>query len=223
MGKLSVVLLLTVFAGIADAQVQPTPYGPYPPAPQPTPPPQPWQPPPPQPQPGPSGYGYYQPAPRPVMNVQLTVDEQWLLQRGYISDGETMAGGFVALLFGWGVGHAIQGRWSEKGYIFTLGESVTAVAAFYGMIGLFGECFEGCSDARGQRYATLFIGGMIGNAVFRIWEVIDAFSAPGAHNRRVDEVRMKVGLPLRYGSLSPYIAPNRDRDGGGIAGVSFRF
>ncbi|HSD88967.1 MAG TPA: hypothetical protein VLB44_15675, partial [Kofleriaceae bacterium] len=80
-----------------------------------------------------------------------------------------------------------------------------------------------CSQQRQDRYATMFIGGMIGNAVFRIWEVIDAFTAPGAHNRSVDAVRMKVGLPLRYGSLSPYVAPNRDRDGGGVAGVSFRF
>jgi hypothetical protein len=158
------------------------------------------------------------------MTVQLTVDEQWLLQRGYISDEATVGGGVVALLFGWGIGHAIQGRWSQKGYIFTLGEGVSAGFMVWGMVGLLGDCFEGCSEQREDRYVLLMAGGAIAASVFRIWEIYDAFAGPGQHNRRVTELRTRLGMPVPlYTRLSPYVMPNHDREGGGVAGVSLRF
>src|SRR5689334_17740720 len=61
----------------------------------------------PQPYPQQQPYGY---APQQPMAVQLTVDEQWLLQRGFITDGEHLGGGLAALFVGFGVGQAVQGR-----------------------------------------------------------------------------------------------------------------
>src|SRR5678815_1471590 len=114
MRRLIVVVTLLVLAGSAGAQPGQTPvYS---------------QPPPAYPQQYPS-YGY---APqRPVMQVQLTVDEQWLLQRGFISDGETYGGGALALFFGYGIGQAVQGRWSQKGYIFTFGDLASGALMMY--------------------------------------------------------------------------------------------
>src|SRR5215217_1141837 len=62
----------------------------------------------------PPPYGYTQ----PPMQVQLTLDEQFLLERGYISDGQHIGGTVVAFMFGFGLGHAVQGRFSERGYLF---------------------------------------------------------------------------------------------------------
>src|SRR5262245_13896284 len=77
--------------------------------------PQPWQ---------PQPYGYS--AQPPPMQAQLTLDEQYLLDRGYISDSQRIRGGVASLFFGLGLGQAVQGRWTETGWIFTLGEGVTA-------------------------------------------------------------------------------------------------
>lgn len=170
-------------------------------------------------QPVPDGY-----ASGPPMQVQLTVDEQWLLQRGYISDGETIGGGVVALFVGWGLGQAVQGRWSQKGYIFTAGEGVSTGVMLYGFFELFGQCFEGCSQARQDRYEALFVGGLIADSVFRIWEVYDAFAGPGEHNRNLTALRARLGMPPPlYTRLHPYVTPSHDRDGGGFAGVSLQF
>lgn len=169
----------------------------------------------------PEPYGYATP---PPMQVQLTVDDQWLLERGYISDGETIGGGAVALFIGWGLGQAVQGRWSQKGYIFTAGEGVSTAVIMWGFLGLFGECFEGCSQARQNRYEALLLGGVIADGVFRIWEVYDAFAGPGEHNRKLTALRARLGMaPPLYTRLRPFVVPNSDRDGGGIAGVSLRF
>jgi len=196
---------MVVLAGVADAQPSQTPVYSQPPPTYGTP---------------TYGYGYSQPA----MNVRLTVDEQWLLERGYISDGETMGGGVVALLFGWGLGHVVQGRWSQKGYIFTAGEGISGAVMVYAMVGLMGDCFEGCSEQREDRYVTLLAASAIAAGVFRIWEIYDAFAGPGEHNARLTQLRVRLGLPQPlYTRITPYIAPSRDRDGGGVAGISLRF
>jgi hypothetical protein len=63
--------------------------------------------------------------------------------------------------------------------------------------------------------------GLIGFSVLRIWESIDAFTGPAGHNRRVRELRMRLGQYPGYYSMAPYITPTGD--GGGTAGLSLRF
>lgn len=191
------------------------------------------QPPPPQPQPyypQPQPYAqpqYYPPA--PVQQVQLTVDDQWLLSRGYITPGEHIGGGVVSLFFGFGVGQAVQGRWSQKGYIFTVGELASFGAMIYGMTTLFGACHgnddlyyeETCDRSAERRGATLMIGGLLSYSVFRIWGIVDAFAGPSEHNRQLRTLRGRLGYQDAYVKVRPYVAPAGDN--GGVAGVSLRF
>jgi hypothetical protein len=182
-----------------------------------------------QPQPyGPQPYGYQQ-AP---MNAHLTVDEQWLLERGFISDGEHIGGGLAALFVGFGVGQAVQGRWSKKGWIFTFGELGSMVVMFYGMFSFIDRCAAADSDPYADDQACeqafgrgmgLMLGGALALSIFRVWETVDAFIAPQQHNRQLLDLRMRLGMPTpMYSRVTPFVAPTRDGDGG-IAGVSMRF
>ena len=170
------------------------------------------------------GYGW-QPQ-RPVMQYQLTVDEQYLLDRGYISDGAHIGGGLASLFLGWGIGQAVQGRWSEKGYIFTLGEAASVGLIIWGVVGAVDEscfdCYESNND-HDATYGVMIAGGVIGIMVFRIWEVVDAFAGPAEHNRKVTQLRYRLGMPVpRYTQLTPYVVPSRAGDGA-VAGFSLRF
>ncbi len=215
----SATLLLAIGGAVANAQPgQTPPIEPYPPpptSPYPEPPPQAY--PPQQP---------YVPAPhqyQPPMQVQLTADEQELLQQGEISEGAHIGGGLLSLVMGFGLGQAVQGRWDETGWIFTLGEAASIAAIMVGASKSFDDCFVGderCNDSEGETY---LVAGVVGFLVFRTWEIVDAFGGPGKHNRRVRDLRMRLGgpQPMYTRQLTPYL--NKTRDGGGTAGVSFRF
>ena len=174
------------------------------------------------------GYGpqQYSPQPQP-MQVQLTVDEQWLLERGYISDGEHIGGGLAALMLGFGIGQAIQGRWGDKGWIFTVGEGASIIAMFYGIAESF-DCgrydeYGGYDSSCENRGMGIFAVGIIGFTVLRVWETVDAFAAPSAHNRKVRQLRARLGMPVpMYSGLTPFVAPVRSGDGG-TAGFTLRF
>jgi hypothetical protein len=60
----------------------------------------------------------------------LTAAEQDLLNRGEISSAEHIGGGIAGAVIGLGIGQALQGRWAERGWLFTLGEGVSMVALF---------------------------------------------------------------------------------------------
>lgn len=223
--RLSIVILSCfALAGTAHAQGYPQQQPQYPPQQYPQPAPQPY------PQQQPYGYGY---APQQPMTVQLTVDEQWLLQRGFITDGEHLGGGLAALFVGFGVGQAVQGRWSRKGYIFTIGEGVSIGIMIYGVFSFVDKC---ATDPNQDPYANnttcdrafshgfgLMLGGMLALSVFRIWETVDAFVAPPQHNRELLELRTRLGMPTpMYSRARPFVAPTPD-GGGGMAGVALRF
>src|SRR5436190_11246957 len=95
--------------------------------------------PPPQTYPAPPVYGPPQPY-QPAYAIPLTRDEYALLARGEISDGAQLGGGLAALFFGFGTGQAIQGRWGDTGYIFTLGEGATTALMIAGMVRMFEDC-----------------------------------------------------------------------------------
>jgi hypothetical protein len=173
---------------------------------------------PPQPYPPPSPYGYAQ----PPMQVQLTLDEQFLLERGYITDGQHIGGTLVSVFFGFGVGHAIQGRFGERGYMFAIGDAVGGAIFMTGVVKLF-TCFEGCSDSRVDNAMNWLIVGALTTTVVRTWEVIDAATGPPAHNRKLRALHMRLGMPVpMYTRMSPYLAPARDGDGA-VGGLSLRF
>ena len=200
MRTLIVGALLVVVAGVAHAQPGATePYRP----PEPQPYPQPY--PPPQPQP------YYAQPPPPA---QLTEEEQELLDKGYISPGKYVGGGVTATALGWGIGHAIQGRWGERGWIFTVGEAASFVTLIYSMAEGF-ACNSNC-----DRYTTWMMVGALGLVGFRTWEILDAWIVPPRHNRRLRDLHLRMGMPPPV-YVMPYIAPRGDE--GMTAGLTLRF
>jgi hypothetical protein len=180
------------------------------------------QPAPPQQQPyyPPPAYAY-QPPPQPRM-VQLTPDEQDLLEIGEISDVQWAGGGAAAMFIGFGVGQAVQGRWSDTGWMYALGESASFVALIVGAVESVGNDCGMCDSNHGQ---ALLVGGAIAFAGLRVGEVVDALVVPPRHNVRLYELRARLGLPAQPGYvLAPYIAPSASGvGGGGVAGLSIRF
>jgi MFS family permease len=222
---LSALLVILAFQGTLRAQPgaepQPTP-DPYPapptqpPSPYPPPPHQPY--PPQQPPPPPAGMV---PQPYQYVPIQLTRDEQELLADGEISDGQHIGGVVAGLFFGFGIGQAVQGRWSDTGWIFTLGEAASITALMVGFVQSFNDCFaeENCDEGGGD---GLIVAGFLGLVVFRVWEIADVIAGPPKHNRKLRELRMRMGMPQpMYTKITPYV--NKSRDGGGVAGLSFRF
>jgi hypothetical protein len=165
--------------------------------------------------------GYY--AQPPVVQLQLTAEQEDLLARGEISIGRYVTGGVLSYALGFGVGHAVQGRWSDQGWIFTVGESASIVALLYGIARMERhydpETGGYHTDRRGQNYMLAGIVGLVG---FRVWEVVDAWVAPPLHNRKVRALKQQLGLtPPTYGF---YLAPPQGSNAsGGVAGLSLQF
>jgi hypothetical protein len=226
MRSIASLIVLAALASSAAAQPGQTPPGPDPyPPPPPTDPapyaapfsePPPYVPPPRAYVPAPYQY-QYQP-------IQLTAEEHKLLERGEISDGAHIGGGIASLALGFGAGQAIQGRWSDTGWIFTLGDTASFVVLFVGIsksFDCFGDIDGGCrADDGADNYIA---AGLIGFLVFHTWEVIDAFAGPGSHNRKVRALKAKLGVPqpMYTKRITPYV--NKTRDGGASAGISLRF
>jgi hypothetical protein len=160
----------------------------------------------------PPPYGY-QP------QVALTAEDRDLLASGEISDEAHVGGGIAAIFVGFGVGQAIQGRWTETGWIYTLGETVASTAFTIGLVEQFTACVEpaltdrNCSD----RGVTPLVLGMLGVVGFRVAGSIDAFVAPPRHNERVRRLKMRLGYPV-----APYISHAHGTDGS-VAGVTIHF
>ncbi len=220
MRKLPLVLLvLLIGSHTVLAQPGADADAPYPPPPPPAP--QPY----PQPMPPPQPYGQPPPGYQPggYAPVQLTPHEHELLQKGEITDGQHIAGAAASIFVGFGIGQAVQGRYGETGWIFTVGEIASITALFVGVAQAFDGCgFEdsGTCDNGGEE---LIIGGLIGLFAFRIWEVVDAFGGPPKHNRKVRELKMRLGIPqpMYTHRIVPFV--NRTRDSGATAGIRFHF
>lgn len=174
------------------------------------------------PPPPPAGYppppyqyqpGYAYPAP-------LTAEEHELLLDGEISDGAHVGGGVAAIFVGFGVGQAIQGRWSERGWIFTLGEGASVAAIIAGAVSIADDCIDSsdsnCDNSSGT---GLLVGGLLGYTAFRIWDIVDAFAGPPEHNRRVRALKYRLGIPVRVG-WKPYVNSTHDAT---TAGLTLRF
>lgn len=176
-------------------------------------------------------YVYAQPRPQ----LRLTDDELELLAGGEISTGRHVAGALLAISPGFGAGQLAQGRWLDKGWIFTGGELASLVLVFssirttyscahYDRVPPSGDdpagpetdCDTG-SDVDEARLA-IGLGAYIG---LRIWEIADAISGPSDHNRRVRALRGRIRQEAGGVVVAPFLAPARE--GGAMAGVAARF
>lgn len=119
-----------------------------------------------------------------VTYTSLTDHEREILRKGEISTTQYIIGGIVGTYpIGLGVGHAIQGRYTEKGWIFTAGE-FGSLAAFLAGIG---SCWHG--DQYYSCNSGLAFAGIVGFVGFRIWEIIDVWAGPLEQNRNYREIK----------------------------------
>lgn len=152
-----------------------------------------------------------QPAqPLPVM----TAEDREILQAGPI-ESDAYAGGVVGSLLGFGLGQAVQGRWHDTGWIFTVGEAASLVAVAYGLQGK--GCYTSpCSN--GPLHEDVAIGAIATILAFRVWELGDAIIAPGLRNQRFRRVVNRYNSPTY--TMTPFLAPRGD---GALAGLGVRF
>ena len=113
-----------------------------------------------------------------------------------ISNGRYIGGGVASIFLGFGIGHAIQGRWGERGWVFTLLDSI----AIGGMVTSF------ISPTVGSHFPT-FVVVLYGSFFLllgsRIWSIIDAWILP-SHYKIAQESRFQVSplIVSNYSDLS---------------------
>src|SRR5262245_31878120 len=95
-----------------------------------------------------------------------------------VSEIQQIVGPVVAFTGGFGLGHVVEGRWHERGWIFTLGETLAFGSVAYGSMNM--ECVSRCELAE-----TSFYGGFLAFMGLRIWQTVDAVRGAREKNARV--------------------------------------
>lgn len=119
---------------------------------------------------------------------------------------EVVLGCAVGTFVGLGIGHAVQGRYGGRGWIFTVGELGAAGAAVGGM--------AACAESPDRCTSGIALGGAIAFVALRALEVADTCATPVRHNRRIEARRRRAAR------VAPYLE-NADR--GAVVGVSLTF
>ena len=154
--------------------------------------------------------------------------EREILERGPISAGAYVAGGLLGTWMGFGVGHAVQGRYDEAGLIFSFGQAAGLGMLMVGVINLStsSRCFSDpasggftCETNRSDEnlWTGLAISGGVLYGLLRIWEIADLWSGPARHNAEYRRIQAKAGGGWSL-SLLPVPLP-----GGGMAVAGVRF
>ena len=90
-----------------------------------------------------------------------------------ISKERYIRGGVASMLLGFGIGHAIQGRYSERGWIFTAGGAIFIVSTIGFVSSFRGRSSNTFKTNSFSDYA--FLGLMFVSIGGRVWELIDAW------------------------------------------------
>ncbi len=123
--------------------------------------------------------------------LDLKEDDQKVLSIGEISTARYVVGGILGTYpVGFGIGHAVQGRWAEDGWVFTAGELGSLSLVVAGILGCVDQAFEGsnCSDFE----SAFIVTGAIGFLGFRIWEIVDVWSKPPIYNNKYQELKKYI-------------------------------
>jgi len=161
--------------------------------------------------------------------IDLSDKDKETLEIGEISTARYVVGGVLGTYpLGLGIGHAIQGRWSQKGWIFTTGQLVSATAAVVGIVGCAGNELENGFNDKDDCSAvneTLVVAGILGYFGFRIWEIVDVWATPPSHNKKVKELQDYIEkAPTKAVKSSLYFSPiyNKQQNGTGL-GLTYTF
>ena len=156
-------------------------------------------------------------APKKKMTYEmLSPEDRAIYDRGAISNGHYITGGVLSSTVGFGIGQAVQGRYAERGWVFTLGEVGTLAM----MIGGVGSCIN--SNDNCASGFTLFLGGYLGFIGFRVWDAVDAWVVPAIRNSRYRRLKRKMADHDVDVSMAAYPIFTPQAVGAGV-GVEFRF
>jgi hypothetical protein len=96
--------------------------------------------------------------------------------------GNYIAGGIVGTVVGFGIGHGIQGRWSDGGWIFTVGDTAALGTYIAGLVIIVSDTnvdgsgpFVFTDGAPGHGVALAVIGA-IAYLGIHIWEIVDIWT-----------------------------------------------
>ena len=106
-----------------------------------------------------------------------------------ISQGRYIGGGVASIFLAFGIGHAIQGRWKERGWIHTAVQS----GAFVTYIGslMFMETFYKNNSLLG-----VLFGGYIVLVGIKVWEMVDVWMLPDSI--KIISSSQKIGASSLY-------------------------
>lgn len=137
--------------------------------------------------------------------IELTEKERLLLKSRAPTKDSYVIGGIVGTYPGFGLGHAIQGRWLDRGWIFTLGETAGILVAGAGIINRLGD--SGSERDCDRTAITVGMGTYLG---FKIVEIFDVWIGGARHLERYNRLRGRIE---KTSSWSPFMKPQ----GGGLA------
>ena len=125
-----------------------------------------------------------------------------------ITNGQYIGGGVVSLFVGYGIGHAIQGRYMERGWIFTAAElgvlSVFIGSLVYSLKDLkSGDTIEYVTDIMDHAAKPLSLISLLAFVGVRIWEVVDVWNLPS-------DYKIVKESPFQLSPLYAYNGNNLD-------------
>lgn len=126
-------------------------------------------------------------------DIQLTEKDKAILEIGEISTARYITGGILGTYpIGLGIGHAVQGRWSEDGKIFTFGQLASLGLVIGGAL----SCIDGASHDNDWSCSsfdnTLIIVGAVSFVGLRIWEIVDVWAVPPSHNSKFNQLKKYI-------------------------------
>ncbi|MFZ3229510.1 MAG: hypothetical protein WA160_04845 [Pseudobdellovibrio sp.] len=93
-----------------------------------------------------------------------------------VSTGKYITGGILGSVIGFGIGHAVQGRYAEKGLLFSVGEAVGFTLVISGAVKCIDEKDKSTNkECSSSANSQILIGGvaMLG---LHIWEIVDVWT-----------------------------------------------
>ena len=119
---------------------------------------------------------------------------------------EYLWGGLTSTVFGFGAGHALQGRYFDNGWIFTTAELASTGILFASIAPCKDDLFSSRQLSASQRLSHCNKGGIaFANLSYfgvRIWEILDSWLAPSPSLRKhlfgAQEPQNAPGLTVGY-------------------------
>lgn len=109
-----------------------------------------------------------------------------------ITHAREVTGPIVGTVVGLGTGHLIEGRWLDKGWIFTAGETAgLALFASGFRCETVAGTYKDTTECNANTFATL---GGITFLAFRIWQIVDLWATPVTPQQEDQKLSFEMGM-----------------------------